>query len=253
MDAILWVIRKKYSDVSHISTESLAQWLSVPVEPVCGLHVQDSCRVQVNDGIHSQEAHVNDTSKDNTTDIRESFEKDLDSLVLKERSQCNCSSKSKSDSAEGYLASKGVVILFDVRSECEYEVSHLQGARRVDDTIDNEELTELLKECMGIQSTAEGSTLGSSLPNEATEDPFKIVCYCSLGYRSSDLARKIIKQLKNMHLSNPVEVYNLEGSIFKWANENRELIKSNGEKTKFVHPYNYTFGLTLREELRKYE
>lgn len=39
-----------------------------------------------------------------------------------------------------------------------------------------------------------------------------IVVYCSVSYRSSILARR----LQDMGFTN---VYNLEGSIFKWANE----------------------------------
>jgi len=61
----------------------------------------------------------------------------------------------------------------------------------------------------------------------------RIVCYCSLGYRSSILAEKISKSgLEN------VKAYNLEGSIFKWANENKSL-----EGSQLVHPFSYVWGL----------
>lgn len=40
-------------------------------------------------------------------------------------------------------------------------------------------------------------------------------------------------------------IYNLEGSIFKWVNENRPIIDSDGAPTQFVHPYNAFFGKLL--------
>ena len=48
-------------------------------------------------------------------------------------------------------------------------------------------------------------------------------------------------------------VHNLEGSIFKWANEGRPMVDNEGKPTKYCHPYNTVFGLTLSKDLRKYE
>ena len=50
-----------------------------------------------------------------------------------------------------------------------------------------------------------------------------------------------------------LDLYNLEGSLFQWANENRELITCSGHKTKFVHPYNAVWGKLLDYRLRRYE
>ena len=81
----------------------------------------------------------------------------------------------------------------------------------------------------------------------------KIVCYCSVGYRSSTLAQQLGEELlkpKHQAIRSILELYNLEGSIFKWANEGKDLVDSNGEKTVVVHPYNFVWGKLLRHELR---
>jgi hypothetical protein len=68
-------------------------------------------------------------------------------------------------------------------------------------------------------------------------DPLQVVCYCSVGYRSSRLAVKLNK----LGISNAV---NLKGSIFKWCNEGRELVDGRGSKMQAAkaHPYNTVFG-----------
>ena len=45
--------------------------------------------------------------------------------------------------------------------------------------------------------------------------------------------------------------FNLEGSLFKWANESRQMTNSEGCETKFAHPYNAVFGKLLNSDLRK--
>lgn len=82
----------------------------------------------------------------------------------------------------------------------------------------------------------------------------KIIAYCSVGYRSSILAQKIYSQLKNTKdfNINDVEIFNLEGSIFKWANEGNDLVDGDGKLTKYVHPYNAVWGRFLDADRRKY-
>ena len=53
-----------------------------------------------------------------------------------------------------------------------------------------------------------------------------------------------------MKPSKPIYVYNLEGSLFKWANEGRPLVDFRGEKTILCHPYNAVFGKMLNRQLR---
>ena len=69
-----------------------------------------------------------------------------------------------------------------------------------------------------------------------------IVTYCSVGYRSAAFA----KRLSQAGYRNGT---NLEGSIFRWANENRPLVRDGGPTDK-VHPYNRLWGLLLDKSHR---
>jgi rhodanese-related sulfurtransferase len=109
-------------------------------------------------------------------------------------------------------------ILLDARTPAEFAVSHLPGARRVDLKAP---LTELLNH------------LGTNQP---------VVVYCSVGYRSSRLAERLQQ-------AGCTNVFNLDGSIFQWANEDRPL-ERDGRPVSEVHPYNKTFGQRLRPEHR---
>ena len=97
-------------------------------------------------------------------------------------------------------------LIIDVREPEEYAVSHLHGAFIA--VNEDEALKIIAKE---------------------SKDRF-IVVYCSVGYRSSELANKL--QEKGF-----TEIYNLEGSIFKWANEEREIYQGD-QLVNTVHPFN---------------
>lgn len=107
-------------------------------------------------------------------------------------------------------------LLLDVRTPTEYEVSHLAGARQV-------------------HPAAPASVVGGK-----KDEP--IVTYCSVGYRSGSFAEKL-------RAAGYTNVVNLQGSIFRWANEGRPLVR-NGEATAKVHPYNRTWGLLLKKKYR---
>ena len=111
------------------------------------------------------------------------------------------------------------LLLFDVREPEEYAVSHLQGAQPVPSK------DEALKALQGAPSDQ------------------RIVLYCSVGYRSSELAQFLMKK-------GYTEVYNLEGSIFAWANEERPVYQGN-ERVTVVHPHDRTWGRLLKKSLRK--
>ncbi len=111
------------------------------------------------------------------------------------------------------------LLLFDVREPEEYAVSHLQDARPVPSK------DEALKALQGAPSDQ------------------RIVLYCSVGYRSSELAQFLMKK-------GYTEIYNLEGSIFAWANEGRPVYRGK-ERVTVVHPYDRTWGRLLKESLRK--
>eukprot|EP00051_Salpingoeca_urceolata_P019012 m.272258 g.272258 ORF g.272258 m.272258 type:complete len:159 (-) comp19329_c0_seq23:24-500(-) len=119
-------------------------------------------------------------------------------------------------------------ILLDVRKPEEYEVSHLHGAIRIDSDVDPATLRQTLE------------------PVYKPGTP--VVCYCSVGYRSSKLAAK----LQNEEWLQKEDVYNLQGSIFKWRNEKRAVFCGDKE-VDGVHPYNTVFGLLLASKHRTYK
>ena len=101
-------------------------------------------------------------------------------------------------------ADRSQPLLLDARTLEEYQVSHLSHAQLV---------TEDLKDLV--------DTVDREKP---------IVVYCSVGYRSSAIARR----LNSLGYQN---VFNLSGSIFQWVNENRP-VNSQGKIVTQVHPYN---------------
>ncbi len=109
------------------------------------------------------------------------------------------------------------ILLIDARAKEEFLVSHIMGARNI--PYDKDPLKHLT--------------------DIKPDSP--IVVYCSVGYRSSILAGK----LQGLGFT---KVYNLEGSIFKWANEDRPLVQNQTTVYK-VHPYNAHWGNLLE---RKY-
>ncbi|MBO6574194.1 MAG: rhodanese-like domain-containing protein [Rhodothermales bacterium] len=114
------------------------------------------------------------------------------------------------DSLAALLAdSTRAVTLLDVRTAEEYAVSRIPGAIHVDP-----DAVELPAEATGL-----------------------LVAYCSVGYRSSQLAER---------LETEARIVNLEGSIFRWANEGRPVEGSGGK----VHTYDRTWGRLLKPELR---
>lgn len=110
------------------------------------------------------------------------------------------------------------LVLLDVREREEYEVSHLPGARHVDPD------TSISK-------------LETMLPKNTP-----IVTYCSVGYRSSALAKRLSE-------AGYKDVQNLEGSIFRWANEDRPL-ERGGMPADKVHPYSNYWGRLVKPERR---
>lgn len=65
-----------------------------------------------------------------------------------------------------------------------------------------------------------------------------MVFYCSVGYRSSALAAQI-------HGSFPTnEIFNLQGGIFNWHNERRDLVNEKGV-SEDIHPYDKYWGRLL--------
>ena len=114
-----------------------------------------------------------------------------------------------------------VPILLDARSPEEYAVSRLPGARRVDP----------------------GAASYPALDTLATDRP--IVVYCSVGYRSAGVAQTLQDQ-------GFTSVFNLKGSIFRWANEGRPVYRE-GQAVAAVHPYDASWGTLLTDSLHAYQ
>ena len=108
-------------------------------------------------------------------------------------------------------------LLLDARTPEEYRVSHLFDAKLVPSDLED-------------------------LKQEGINYSTPIVVYCSVGYRSTAIAR----QLQTMGYQN---VFNLDGSIFQWVNENRAVYRA-GETTDKVHPYDKFWQYLLSDRQR---
>ena len=113
----------------------------------------------------------------------------------------------------GAPASHTHPLLLDVRTPEEFAVSHLAGARRIDP----------------------GGADLSPLDGVPRDTP--IVAYCAIGYRSARLAERLEQ-------AGFRRVWNLDGSLFAWANEGRLLVSDAGPATR-VHPFDRLWGLLL--------
>lgn len=111
----------------------------------------------------------------------------------------------------------GRPLVFDIRTREEYRVSHLPRARHVPPDTSPE-------------------TLLRTIPRDRM-----ILVYCSVGYRSSEMARRIRQ-------AGHSRVANLEGSLFAWANEGRPLVNHAGEARR-VHGYNRRWSRWLKPDL----
>jgi rhodanese-related sulfurtransferase len=107
------------------------------------------------------------------------------------------------------------VVILDTRSADEFSLSHIDGARHT--PVD----------------TPPQALLSTLTPAH------RVVCMCSIGYRSSFYAAALTKA------GAPCPAYNLEGSLFKWAAEGRALVTADGARTSLVHPYSDVFGCML--------
>lgn len=115
------------------------------------------------------------------------------------------------------------ICIIDTRENKEFRISHIQGAH-----------------CTGYDNLSL-NYVEKNFPKNA-----KIVCYCSVGYRSAKVAEKLIKKgYKN--------VYNLYGGLFNWVNKGFAVVDAKGEETKKVHAYNKEWGKWLYKGVKIYE
>jgi len=106
------------------------------------------------------------------------------------------------------------LVILDTREKAEYEVSHLKNAKWVGyDTFNKKRLKDIPK-----------------------DQP--IAVYCSIGYRSE----RIGEQLLEMGYE---KVYNLNGGIFEWINQDQKVLDENDKETERVHSYSKSWGTWL--------
>ena len=120
---------------------------------------------------------------------------------------------------------KSKYLVLDAREKNEFAVSHIPGARRVDP---------------GIWHSSFMSKFGQMAKGKT------VIFYCSVGERSSKLAKYVQEALKR---NGAKAVYNLKGGIFEWHNEKRPLRTAKG-KTDYVHPYNKYWGQLLKRSAK---
>lgn len=104
--------------------------------------------------------------------------------------------------------------LVDARTEPEFAVSHLGGARPIDP------YRPSLRSLRGI-------------PKDSA-----IVVYSSTGYRGARVASWLQK-------AGYTSAVNLAGGLFKWTNEGRPIFREEGRPTATVHPYDQKWGLLV--------
>ena len=118
-------------------------------------------------------------------------------------------------------ASRTPPLLLDAREPDEYAVSHITRARHVSPDASPDSLGTLL----------------ADVPRDRV-----VVVYCSVGYRSA----RVTQRLREAGFT---DVHNLNGSIFRWANEGRVVVRGDSVVHE-VHPFDATWGRLLDSRLR---
>ena len=154
------------------------------------------------------------------------------------------------DTVYGWLSPRprAGLLLLDTRTAAEYGVSRLPGAVHLDPDSDDATVRRTLTRHL-TAPPADGAGDGA----ERTT----IACYCSVGYRSSVTAQRLnaLRDAPDAAAGTKLPSYeavNIEGSIFKWANEGKPLEGADGQPTQFVHPYDKIFGRLLDKNLWKF-
>ena len=82
-----------------------------------------------------------------------------------------------------------------------------------------------------------------------TEWPSETKLYQTTSTETPSPVRSFTFRVFHLSAEN-ISVYNLKGSIFKWANEGRPVVDSSGQAVSKVHPYSAVWGKCLNSELR---
>ncbi len=122
------------------------------------------------------------------------------------------------------------VVIFDVRKDIEYKVSHIPYAIHLNPRTS---ANDFLKQH------------GDKLEGKVA------VFYCSVGQRSTGMLSRLSEE--DLKKAGVTQAYNLEGGAFKRHNDGFGFVK-NGKSTKNIHPYNAYYGrLVDNKEAIKYK
>ena len=112
-------------------------------------------------------------------------------------------------------------IILDVRSEEEYNVSHIEGAQFINyDTYKDYDFT-------------------------LYDNETPIALYCSVGWRSQE----VTEYMRQLNFNN---VHNVYGGIFEWSNKALPLNSMKGEDTDSVHVFSKKWGFWLKNGIKVY-
>ena len=112
------------------------------------------------------------------------------------------------------------IIYLDAREKNEFDVSHIKNAQWIGYTDFN--LLRL-----------------KSIPKDS-----KIIVYCSVGYRSEKIAKKLEKK-------GFTNVSNLYGGIFEWKHQNQPVF-NNQKETDSIHTYDKQWSKWLTNGIKVY-
>ncbi len=114
-------------------------------------------------------------------------------------------------------------LIFDVREKREFEVSHLKGAHHLSPST---WASQFMKK------------YGQRIKGK------RVVFYCSVGVRSSKMARYLQQDL---HKAGATSVDNLTKGLFGWSNNKYPMVNKKGP-TPFIHPYDSHWGKLLQSK-----
>jgi rhodanese-related sulfurtransferase len=121
------------------------------------------------------------------------------------------------------LILRGEVVVFDVRSQAEYDEGHIPGAIRVDPDMT---AAEFLRRFALLQRDRDA------------------IFYCAVGERSGRLIRRVQEAVE---AAGGRGSFNLRGSMFRWHLEGRPVV-AKGQLAGDIHPYDQAWQRLLDAE-----
>lgn len=149
------------------------------------------------------------------------------------------------------------ILLLDIREEPEFKVSHIAGAEFIN--FMDSYSRQFQNAIDAIRKTTRNNTFNSK---------FDIYIYCAVGIRASMFTRGFTKYLKRMQVRfgssvdrldqraadddtlpyTQLDFHVVEGSIYKWAMENRPLVDNQEKETCIVHRCSKLWGLMFLDK-----